>query len=68
MNIILSSFMMAIAILMVAHSIGELKPKREQDTELTESVNEPRRLRAKVPADWDRIMKETKLEGGKRKK
>lgn len=62
MNIIVSSFMMAIAILMVAHSIAELKPKQEQDTKPTESVNEPRRLRAKVPADWDRIMMETELE------
>lgn len=68
MNIVLSSAMLAIALLMVAHSISELKPKQEQDSKLTEPVNEPRRLLAKVPADWNRIMMETKLEKTGRKK
>lgn len=62
MNILISSAMLAAAILMVAGSIYELRPKAanaQRRQSGTEKRN--RAMRAKRPADWNRIMEETQL-------
>jgi hypothetical protein len=69
MNILVSSFMLAIALLVLAHSVAELRPAREPEKkQVTTQDRLKRRLRARVPADWDRIMQDTKIEKGGRKK
>lgn len=69
MNVLVSSFMLAIALLVLAHSIAELRPAREPKKKQVTTQDRPkRRLKARVPADWDRIMQDTKIEKGGRKK
>ena len=69
MNILVSSFMLAIALLVLAHSIAELRPAREPEKKRVTTQNKPkRRLKAHAPADRDRIMQDTKIEKGGRKK
>lgn len=65
MNILVSSFMLAIALLVLAHSIAELRPARKPERKKPKPVRNQRR---RVPADWDRIMQDTKIEKGGRKK
>lgn len=62
MNIVISSAMLAVAILMVAHSIYELGPQHINEKEKPEKAKKRvRKVRAKAPTYWDRIMEETKL-------
>ena len=62
MNIVISSAMLAVAILMVAHSIYELGPQHINEKEKPEKAKRRvRKVRAKVPTYWDQIMEETKL-------
>ena len=69
MNILVSSFMLAIALLVLAHSVAELRPETEPEKKQVTTQGKPkRRLKARVPADWDRIMQDTKIEKGGRKK
>lgn len=62
MNIVISSAMLAVAILMVAHSIYELGPQHINEKEKTgKAKKRVRKIRAKAPTYWDQIMEETKL-------
>lgn len=62
MNIVISSAMMAVAILMVAHSIYELGPQHISEKERPEKAKKKTRtIRVKRPTYWDRIMEETEL-------
>lgn len=62
MNIVISSAMLAVAILMVAHSIYELGPQHINEKEKPEKAKKRvRKVRAKTPTYWDQIMEETKL-------
>lgn len=62
MNIVISSAMLAVAILMAAHSIYELGPQHINETEKPEKPKKQvRKIRAKAPTYWDRIMQETEL-------
>lgn len=62
MNIVISSAMLAVAILMVAHSIYELGPQHINEKERPEKAKKKTRtIRVKRPTYWDRIMEETEL-------
>lgn len=62
MNIVISSAMLAVAILMVAHSIYELGPQHINEKERPEKTKKKTRtIRVKRPTYWDRIMEETEL-------
>lgn len=62
MNIVISSAMLAVAILMVAHSIYELGPQHINEKEKPERPKKRvRKVRVKAPTYWDQIMEETKL-------
>lgn len=65
MDILISSAMLAIALLMISQSISELRPAKEPEKR---KAKPKRRIKARVPADWDRIMRETQLERKPRKK
>lgn len=62
MNILVSSAMLTVAILMVAHSICELGPQHISEKERPEKAKKKTRtIRVKRPTYWDRIMEETEL-------
>lgn len=62
MNILISSAMLAVAILMVANSIYELRPRGANTQKRPSgSKKRTRTLRTRKAADWDRIMEETQL-------
>ena len=62
MNIVISSAMLAVAILMVAHSIYELGPQHINEKENRKSPkSRSERSGRRHPTYWDRIMEETKL-------
>ena len=72
MNILISSAMLAMAIMMVGLQLKEMVDNSRHTKELGElvvatSVKKRRIRRRHAPADWDRIMKETELERRKSK-
>ena len=72
MNILISSAMLAMAIMMVAMQLKEMIDNSRHTKELSNlvvatSLKKRRIRRRHAPADWDRILKETELRQPKRK-
>lgn len=73
MNIILSSALLALAIMMVALQLKEMVDNSRHTKKLGElvvasSVKKRRIRRPHAPADWDRILMETELKKAGRRK
>ena len=73
MNILISSAMLAMAIMMVGLQLKEMVDNSRRSKKIGElvvatSVKKRRIRRRHAPADWDRIMKETELEKRGREK